>query len=94
MYERDFGILPRRLDFSRGCAVQVPVAPAVGAMLAYLCLVPWWHRVRSDACMVSWLDACAAAGPGCYVLGLVQRCWPALVGWRFLCVCAFGGFLL
>ena len=21
-------------------------------------------------------------------------CWPALVGWRFLCVGAFGGFLL
>ena len=20
--------------------------------------------------------------------------WPALVGWRFLCVCAFDGFLL
>ena len=25
---------------------------------------------------------------------LVQGCWSALVGWRFLCVCAFGGFLL
>ena len=25
---------------------------------------------------------------------LVQCGWPALVGWRFLCVCAFDGFLL
>ena len=24
----------------------------------------------------------------------VQCGWPALVGWRFLCVCAFDGFLL
>ena len=23
----------------------------------------------------------------------MQRCWPALVGWRLLCVRAFGGFL-
>ena len=28
------------------CAERVPVAPAVGAMLPCLCLVPWWHRVR------------------------------------------------
>ena len=27
-------------------------------------------------------------------LHLGQCAWPALVGWRFLCVCAFDGFLL
>ena len=27
-------------------------------------------------------------------IGPGQGCWPALVGWRFFCVCAFGGFLL
>ena len=32
------GGLPRCLDFSRGCAVRVLFAPAVGAVLAYLCL--------------------------------------------------------
>ena len=43
---------------------------------------------------MSWLDACTAALLGGCCLRLVQHCWHALVGWRFLCVCAFGGFLL
>ena len=34
------GGLPRRLNFNCVCAGQGPVAPAVGAVLAYLCLVP------------------------------------------------------
>ena len=48
----------RHLDFSCVCAGRVPVAPAVGAVLPCLCLVPWWHRVRCDACVVCWLDTC------------------------------------
>ena len=31
---------------------------------------------------------------GVVSLHLVQCCWPALVGWRFSCVCAFDAFLL
>ena len=33
------GELPRRFGFSCVCAGLVPVAPAVGAVLRYLCLV-------------------------------------------------------
>ena len=39
------GELPRHLVFSCVCAGLVPVAPAVGAVLAYLRLVHWWHAV-------------------------------------------------
>ena len=85
--------LPRRLDLSFMCAGRVPVVPTVGAVLAYLCLVPWWHRVQCDACVVSWLYAWTAQWlVGC-CLRLVHRCWPVLVAWRFLCVCALCGFL-
>ena len=38
--------LHRHLDFSRGCAVRVPIATEVGAVLNQLGLVPWEHRVR------------------------------------------------
>ena len=75
------------------CAGPVPVAPAVGAVLHYLCLVPWRHGVRCGACLVSWLAACTAAWLGGCCLRLVQRCWPGLVGWRFSYASAFGGFL-
>ena len=34
------GGLPRRLDFGCMCAKQVFIAPAVSAVLPYLCLVP------------------------------------------------------
>ena len=36
---------------------------------------------------------CLTLVDGCF-LRFVPRCQPALVRWRFLCVCAFGGFLL
>ena len=39
------GELLRRLVFSCVCAGLVPVAPAVGAVLAYLRLVHWWHAL-------------------------------------------------
>ena len=39
-------------------AGPVPVAPAVGAVLACLFLAPWWHRLRCDACVRSLFDAC------------------------------------
>ena len=42
--------LPRRLAFSCVCAGPVPVAPAVGAVLAYLRLAYWWHAVWCDVC--------------------------------------------
>ena len=78
--------LPRRLSFSCVSAAQVPVASAVGALLPCL-----WQRMRCDVCVVSWLDACAAAWLGGYCSWLVQHRRPALVGWRLSCVCAFGG---
>ena len=40
---------------------------------------------------------CAGMVPVAPVVGAVHRVqcgWPALVGWRFLFVCAFDGFLL
>ena len=67
------------------CPEQVPVAPTVGAVLPCLCLVPCWHRVRCDACVVFQLDACTAAWLGGCCLRLVQRCWPGVS-----CACAFG----
>ena len=54
------GELPRRLVFSCVCAGLVPVAPAVGAVLAYLRLVLWWHAAWFDVCVVSSLAACIA----------------------------------
>ena len=44
---------PQRLAFSCVCTGLVPVAPAVDAMLAGVFLVPWWHRLRCNACVVS-----------------------------------------
>ena len=52
--------LPWRLVFSYMCAGMVPVAPAVGAVLAYLRLAHWWHAVWCDVCVVSSLAACIA----------------------------------
>ena len=52
--------LPRCLVFRRVCAGLVPVAPAVGAVLAYLRLAHWWHAVWRDVCVVSSLAACIA----------------------------------
>ena len=76
------------------CAERVPVAPAVGAVHPDLCLVLWWYKLRGDTRVVSWLDACRALwSEGC-CLRLVQHCWPALMVWRFLCVCTLRGFLL
>ena len=54
------GELPPRLVFSCVCAGLVPVAPAVGAVLAYLRLAHWWHAVWFDVCVVSSLAACIA----------------------------------
>ena len=54
----DAGELPRRLAFSCVCAGPVPVAPAVGAVLAYLRLAQWWHTMWCDVCVVSSLAAC------------------------------------
>ena len=49
---------------------------------------------RCGVCVVSSLAACAAPNWGVASLRRVLCGWPALVGWRFLCVCAFDGFLL
>ena len=72
----DFGrrgvALAPRFQLCVRCAVFI--APAVGTVLAYLCLVPWWHRVRCDACVVSLFDACISPWLGGCFLGLVQRC--------------------
>ena len=54
------GELPRCLVFSRVCAGLVPVAPEVGAVLAYLRLAHWWHAVWFYVCVVSSLAACIA----------------------------------
>ena len=44
--------------------------------------VPWWHRVRCDACVVSWLDACTAAWFVVAVRGLCSfvglRLWASV----------------
>ena len=55
------GELPRRLAFSCVCAGPTPVAPAVGAVLAYLRLAHWWHAVWCDLCVVSSLATCIAS---------------------------------
>ena len=47
--------------FSSVCAGPVPVAPAVGAVLAYLRLPQWWHAVWCDLCVVSSLATCIAS---------------------------------
>ena len=39
-------------------------------------------------------DFCLSRGLGDVYKRQVLCGWPALVGWRFLCVCAFDGFLL
>ena len=38
--------------FSCVCALPVPVAPAAGAVLAYLRLAKWGHTVWCDVCVV------------------------------------------
>ena len=50
------------------------------------------HR-HSTPAVVYWLDACTVTWLGGCVLRLVQRCWAAVVGWRCVCVGAFGDFL-
>ena len=52
------GRLPRCLAFSRVRAGPVPVAPALGTVLAYLRLAQLWHTVWCDVCVVSLLAAC------------------------------------
>ena len=47
-----------------------------------------------DVCVVSSLAACVAPNWGVASLRRVLCGWPALVGWRFLCLCSFDGFLL
>ena len=75
------GGLPQHSHFSCACAALVPVAPAVGAVLLYLWLVPRWHRVPCDVRVACWLDACTAAWLGlcclwCSIVGL--RCWASI----------------
>ena len=54
------GELPWRLVLSCVCAGLVPLAPAVGAVLAYLRLAHWWHAVCCAVCVVSSVAACMA----------------------------------
>ena len=56
------GGLPRRLSFSCMCAARVPVAPAVGAVLLCFWLVPRWHRVQCDLCVVCWFKLMGPIG--------------------------------
>lgn len=72
-----------------------------GALPPHLDSVPWWHRVGGVLCLVrlltAWFDGgvhMQPAGYGCPPGGRLLCCWPVLVGWRFSCVCASGGFLL
>ena len=58
------GELPRSLAFSYVCAGPVPVAPAVGAVLAYLRLAECWYAVWCDVCVVSSLAACIVPSLG------------------------------
>ena len=44
------------------CVLQVPVAPAMGAVLSCLWLVPWGNRVRRDVCVVSWFELMGPTG--------------------------------
>ena len=67
---------------------------ARGGCRAGLRLLHWWHAVWFDVCVVSSLAACKCPDWGIASLHLGQCGWPALVGWRFLCACAFDGFLL
>ena len=43
----------------------ISVAPGVGGVLPYLCLVSCWHRVRCDVCVVSWFKL---IGPRCIIV--------------------------
>ena len=56
----DAAEMPRRLVFRFVCAGLVPVAPAVGAVLAYLRLAHWWLAEWCDVCVVSSIAACTA----------------------------------
>ena len=67
---------------NRRCLRSAGSCCARGGCHAALFVI-WWHRVRFDACVVSWVDECATAWLGGCCLRLVQRCWPTLVGWRF-----------
>ena len=53
-------------------AWPVLVAPLVGAVPLCLFLVPWWLRLRCDACVVSFFDACTAPYFGGLCSQLVQ----------------------
>ena len=55
---------------------------------------PNTRNMRGDTCVVSCLDACIMPWLRGYFLGLAPLCQSALVVWYFVCVCAFGGFLL
>ena len=94
------GGVPQRLDFSGVCAARVPIAPAVGAVLPYVCLVPWWHRVRRDACVVSWFKL---MGPIGIVLSArhtstacpqAQALSTGVVSWLDACTAAWLGGVL
>ena len=67
-------------------------AQALSSHIHSWVLTDWTNGHRSV--IHSWLDACTAAWLGGCRLRLMQRCWPALVGWYFLCVYTFGGFQL
>ena len=86
------GELPRRLVFS--CVCWDGTCCARGGCRAGLRLRPWWQAVWFAVCVVFSLAACVAPNSGVASLRRVLCGWPALVGWRFLCVCAFDGFLL
>ena len=89
------GELPRHLAFICVCAGLVPVAPAVGAVLAYLRLAHWWPRC-GVMCVVSSLAACVVPRLGVASLHLVHcgrlaflvrvclRWFPALLSY---CLC-------
>ena len=84
------GVAPA-LPVSCLCAASVPVAPAVGAMLPSLWLVPWWHRVRYDL-----LVRCMCSGLVGGLPFVARAAWLACVGGLafIVCVCAFGDFQL
>ena len=44
------------------CAAHVSVAPAVGAVPLCLWLVPRWHRLRCDVCLVCWFKLMGPIG--------------------------------
>ena len=79
--------LPQRLGFSCMRTARVPVAPAVGAVLLCLWLMPRWHRVRCAVCVCGVLVRCMCGLVG--GLPFVDRpaAPSALVAWRLLCAC-------